>query len=135
MLTRRHIRIKVMQSVYSFNLGQQNKLEQEVLFFKESVDQTFNLYLLLLGLLKALQAHAEDQLEIIEKNKIQNESQSNILKTFSKNRVLIFLKDHEVLAKQLQPIALTFYGRAVTKALILFLLINLNGVCPLHSTH
>ena len=85
MLTRRHIRIKVMQSVYSFNLGQQNKLEQEVLFFKESVDQTFNLYLLLLGLLKALQAHAEDQLEIIEKNKIQNESQSNILKTFSKN--------------------------------------------------
>jgi len=101
MLTRRHIRIKVMQSVYSFNLGQQNKLEQEVLFFKESVDQTFNLYLLLLGLLKALQAHAEDHLKIIEKNKIQNDSQSNILKTFSKNRVLIFLKEHEVLAKQL----------------------------------
>ncbi|MGI9541257.1 MAG: transcription antitermination factor NusB [Flavobacteriaceae bacterium] len=90
-----------MQSVYSFNLGQQNKLEQEVLFFKESVEQTFNLYLLLLGLLKALQAHAEDQLEIIEKNKIQNDSQFNILKTFSKNRVLIFLKEHEVLAKQL----------------------------------
>ena len=71
MLTRRHIRIKVMQSVYSFNIGKQNKLEQEVLFFKESVEQTFNLYLLLLGLLKSLHAYADEQLVITRKNKIQ----------------------------------------------------------------
>jgi len=101
MLTRRHIRIKVMQSVYSFNLGQQNKLEQEVVFFKESVEQTFNLYLLLLGLLKSLHAYAEEQLLIIQKNKIQDETQFLTLQKFTQNRVLVFLKEHEVLAKQL----------------------------------
>ncbi|MDA7698913.1 transcription antitermination factor NusB [Flavobacteriaceae bacterium] len=101
MLTRRHIRIKVMQSVYSFNIGQQNKLEQEVLFFKESVEQTFNLYLLLLGLLKSLHAYADEQLVITRKNKIQSEDQINALQKFTQNRVLLFLKDHEILAKQL----------------------------------
>ena len=101
MLTRRHIRIKVMQSVYSFNLGQQNKLEQEVVFFKESVEQTFNLYLLLLGLLKSLHAYAEEQLLIIQKNKIQDETQFLTLQKFTQNRVLVFLKEHQVLAKQL----------------------------------
>ncbi|MDB4300872.1 transcription antitermination factor NusB [Flavobacteriaceae bacterium] len=101
MLTRRHIRIKVMQSVYSFSLGQNNNLEKEVLFFKESVGQTFNLYLLLLGLFKSLHAYAEEQLETIQKNKIQNESQCKILQNFTQNRVLIFFKEHKVLSKQL----------------------------------
>lgn len=101
MLTRRHIRIKVMQSVYSFSLGQNNNLEKEVLFFKESVGQTFNLYLLLLGLFKSLHAYAEEQLETIQKNKIQNEAQCKILQNFTQNRVLIFFKEHKVLSKQL----------------------------------
>ena len=101
MLTRRHIRIKVMQSVYSFSLGQNNNLEKEVLFFKESVGQTFNLYLLLLGLFKSLHAYAEEQLETIQKNKIQNEAQYKILQNFTQNRVLIFFKEHKVLSKQL----------------------------------
>lgn len=101
MLTRRHIRIKVMQSVYSFSLGQNKNLEKEVLFFKESVGQTFNLYLLLLGLFKSLHAYAEEQLETIQKNKIQNEAQCKILQNFTQNRVLIFFKEHKVLSKQL----------------------------------
>jgi|TARA_B110000259_G_C13979853_1_gene388187 N utilization substance protein B len=90
-----------MQSVYSFSLGQNNNLEKEVLFFKESVGQTFNLYLLLLGLFKSLHAYAEEQLETIQKNKIQNEAQCKILQNFTQNRVLIFFKEHKVLSKQL----------------------------------
>ena len=54
MLTRRHIRIKVMQSVYSFSLTNQKELKDELLFFEQSVNQFYNLYLLLLGLFKAL---------------------------------------------------------------------------------
>jgi N utilization substance protein B len=90
-----------MQSVYSFSLGQNNNLEKEVLFFKESVGQTFNLYLLLLGLFKSLHAYAEEQLETIQKNKIQNEAQCKILQNFTQNRALIFFKQHKVLSKQL----------------------------------
>ena len=68
MLTRRHIRIKVMQSVYSFTVGKQFKIDNEVKFFRESVEYTFNLYILLLGLIKSLHAYAEQQLEIIQKH-------------------------------------------------------------------
>ena len=57
MLTRRHIRIKVMQSVYSYTVSKEKKVEDEIAFFKESVAKTFDLYLLILGLLKAIKQY------------------------------------------------------------------------------
>ena len=101
MLTRRHIRIKVMQSVYSFSIGKQYKIDDEVKFFKESVEHTFNLYLLLIGLIKSLHAYAEQQLETIQKHNIQNEPRFIILQKFAQNKVLIFIKEHESLSKHL----------------------------------
>lgn len=101
MLTRRHIRIKVMQSVYSFSIGKQYKIDDEVKFFKESVEHTFNLYLLLIGLIKSLHAYAEQQLETIQKYNIQNETRFIILQKFAQNKVLIFIKEHESLSKHL----------------------------------
>lgn len=106
MLTRRHIRIKVMQSVYSFTVGKQFKIDNEVKFFKESVEHTFNLYLLLLGLIKSLHAYAEQQLEIIQKHNIQDETNFIILQKFSQNRVLLFIKNHKSLSKHLNNIKL-----------------------------
>tara|TARA_B110000285_G_C15131313_1_gene623782 strand:+ start:2168 stop:3079 length:912 start_codon:yes stop_codon:yes gene_type:complete len=90
-----------MQSVYSFTLGKQHKLEEEVQFFKESVEQTFNLYLLLLGLVKSLQCRALEQLETFRKHNIQNEEQFIVLQKFSKNKVLVFINEHESLEKHL----------------------------------
>ena len=101
MLTRRHIRIKVMQSVYSFSIGKQYKIDDEVKFFKESVEHTFNLYLLLIGLIKSLHAYAEQQLETIQKYNIQDETRFIILQKFAQNKVLIFIKEHESLSKHL----------------------------------
>ena len=101
MLTRRHIRIKVMQSVYSFSIGEQDKIDDEVKFFKESVEHTFNLYLLLIGLIKSLHAYAEQQLETIQKYNIQDETRFIILQKFAQNKVLIFIKEHESLSKHL----------------------------------
>ena len=101
MLTRRHIRIKVMQSVYSFSIGKQYKIDDEVKFFKESVEHTFNLYLLLIGLIKSLHAYAELQLETIQKHNIQNQTRFIILQKFAQNKVLIFIKEHESLSKHL----------------------------------
>ena len=101
MLTRRHIRIKVMQSVYSFSIGKQYKIDDEVKFFKESIEHTFNLYLLLLSLIKSLHAYAEQQLETIQKHNIQNETHFITLQKFAQNKVLIFIKEHESLSKHL----------------------------------
>ena len=43
MLTRRHIRIKVMQSVYAISNGNQNSLSEEVKFIQKSLNGVFDL--------------------------------------------------------------------------------------------
>ena len=41
MLTRRHLRIKVMQSLYSFFQNEESDLNKEIDFFKESFFKDF----------------------------------------------------------------------------------------------
>ncbi len=102
MLTRRHIRIKVMQSVYSFSTAKEEKLEDEVLFFKKSVAQTFDLYLLLLALFNALKHHVSDQLIAYEKHQIKSDKKYLCLKRLAQNSILQFIYDHETLKKHLK---------------------------------
>lgn len=102
MLTRRHIRIKVMQSVYSFNLAKEKKLEDEIVFFKDSVAKTFDLYLLVLGLLKAIKQYIDDQLLAYNKHKIIKDEKYLSLKCLSENRFLNFINDHSTLKKYLK---------------------------------
>lgn len=104
MLTRRHIRIKVMQSVYSFSLGEEKKLDDETIFFKESVAQSFNLYLLLLALLKALKNFTEEQLTAYEKHQINRDENFQKLTHLSKNKVLLFIDQHPQLEQHLKNI-------------------------------
>ena len=102
MLTRRHIRIKVMQSVYSFSTAKEEKLEDEVLFFKKSVAQTFDLYLLLLALFNALKHHVSDQLIAYEKHQIKSDKKYLCLKRLAQNSILQFIYEHETLKKHLK---------------------------------
>ena len=61
MLTRRHVRIKIMQSVYALSNGNQNSLTDEVKFIKNSLTGVFDLYLIKLAFFKALHQHATNQ--------------------------------------------------------------------------
>ena len=54
MLTRRHTRIKVMQSAYAFSLVDQGKIQQQLSFFKKSILDSLDLLILQLSLFKAL---------------------------------------------------------------------------------
>lgn len=101
MLTRRHIRIKVMQSVYSFSQRENGKLEEELNFFDASVSQSFELYTALLGLIKALMDLVQDQLKVHEKiGSVDLKYQH--LKLLSNNRVMLMIQQHAVLEKKLQ---------------------------------
>ena len=102
MLTRRHIRIKVMQSVYSFSLGKQKKLDDEIVFFKESVAQTYNLYLLILALLKAIKQYVDEQIQAYNKHQIVKDEKYDKLLRLSQNRFLKFINEHNILEKQLK---------------------------------
>ncbi|MBC2839920.1 transcription antitermination factor NusB [Robiginitalea sp. SC105] len=54
MLTRRQIRVKVMQCIYAITLSRDGSLEKQEKFLKLSIGQTFTLYILMLGLLREI---------------------------------------------------------------------------------
>ena len=61
MLTRRHIRVKVMQCLYALLHTKSGSLEDQEKFLKHSIGQTYTLYLLLLGFLRELHEMAISQ--------------------------------------------------------------------------
>lgn len=63
MLNRRHIRVKVMQSIYAFKGSESDDLLKDQKFLLFSIDNMYNLYLLLLSLLIEVQNRAEDDLQ------------------------------------------------------------------------
>ena len=55
MLNRRHIRIKVMQSIYALHQKNSNDIEKEEKFLMHSIDSIFDLYLTILSALVEIQ--------------------------------------------------------------------------------
>ncbi|NNJ87828.1 MAG: transcription antitermination factor NusB [Eudoraea sp.] len=60
MLTRRQLRVKVMQCIYAFTQSKDDSLDKQEKFLKVSVDNTYTLYLLMLSLLRELHTMAEN---------------------------------------------------------------------------
>ena len=102
MLTRRHIRIKVMQSVYSFKVGEGKMLDDEIVFFKDSIAKSYDLYFLMFSLLKSIKQYVDDQLVTYNTHKILKDQKYLKLKRLSDNRFLGFINQHKVLNKYLK---------------------------------
>ena len=102
MLTRRHIRIKVMQSVYSFKVGEGKMLDDEIIFFKDSIAKSYDLYFLMFSLLKSIKQYVDDQLVTYNTHKILKDQKYLKLKRLSDNRFLEFINQHKVLNKYLK---------------------------------
>ena len=60
MLNRRHIRIKVMQVIYAFSQGEADDTKKNEKFLLQSMENMYNLYLLILSLLIEVQRKADD---------------------------------------------------------------------------
>ena len=101
MLTRRHIRIKVMQSVYSFKVSDGKMLDDEIVFFKDSIAKSYDLYFLMFSLLKSIKQYADDQLDTYNAHEILKDQKYLKLKRLSDNRFLGFINQHKVLNKYL----------------------------------
>jgi len=103
MLTRRHIRVKVMQGVYALQHSNDSNLKEQELFLQKSMANMFNLYTSLLALLLELKAMAENQLEVNSKKYLKEQSTtfSNPTK-FSENSVLKFLAEDQFLKETLE---------------------------------
>ena len=102
MLTRRHIRIKVIQSVYSFSLDKGRKIDDQILFFNKSILETYNLYILMLSLFKELKIHSKEQLLAYQKNSITKDENYLGINCLAKNKFLDFFDNHPRLESQIK---------------------------------
>ena len=85
MLTRRHIRVKVLQSIYAYKQTENPSIEIQEKFLHHSIGQMQDLYLLMLQLLVAIQDQAEDFLTRSQKKHLATALEKNPSRTFVDN--------------------------------------------------
>ena len=95
MLTRRHIRIKVMQSLFAMKQKESDQLDTEMKFLKNSLDQVRILFVANLDLLIALRKHAENILELNKAKRLATEEDKNPNYKFVNNALLVLLDKNE----------------------------------------
>lgn len=88
MLTRRHIRVKVLQSIYAFNKSENQDLEKQENFLLYTMVQTQELYLLMLQLFIALRDRAEKYLIKSQQKHLATDLDKNPSRIFIENKVI-----------------------------------------------
>ena len=109
MLNRRHIRIKVMQTLYAFDGSESDDFKKDEKFLLQSLDTMYDLFLLQLSLLIEIQKRAEDQQEKIQRKYLATTEEKNPSKKFINNEVLQLLKSNEALKNELEKRKIDFW--------------------------
>lgn len=104
MLSRRHIRVKVMQVLYAFKGTESDDFSKDQKFLIYSIDNMYNLYLLIISLLIAVQERAESHLEKTSKKHLATDEEKNPNRKFISNEVLAMLKNNEQLKSRINEI-------------------------------
>ena len=102
MLTRRHIRIKVLQTIYAFDKAELDDLKKSEKFLVYSMEQMRDLHLVMLGLLIHLQDYGSKQLEKRKKKHLVTQEDLNPNTRFVDNKILNLLKDNTTLTTLLE---------------------------------
>ena len=74
MLTRRHIRVKVMQAIYALHQEENYNLQRGENFLVASMDNTHSLYIVLMGLWAALEKRSQQMEAVYKKKFIRDEN-------------------------------------------------------------
>ncbi len=107
MLNRRHIRMKVMQTIYAMGCKDQTDLQKEGKFTQDSIAQLYNLYLLMLDLLVEVHAFAKTEQEKHAKKILATEADKNPNTKFIDNDLLLKLSKNELFQDELDKRKLT----------------------------
>ena len=102
MLTRRHIRIKVMQTIYALSDAGQINIDEQGKFLVKSIRDIYNLYLTMLSLLIEIRSMAEHQLTISQKKYLATKEEKNPNRKFVNNKVLKMLSDNVLLKDEIK---------------------------------
>lgn len=102
MLNRRHIRIKVMQSLYAFKGNESEDLKVSDAFLNKSLNNMYDLYLSMLSLIIEVHKKAEDHQNKTQKKFLATQAEKNPNLKFIKNEVLTMLSTNEALKAELE---------------------------------
>ncbi|MFI1772186.1 transcription antitermination factor NusB [Thalassobellus citreus] len=94
MLNRRHIRVKVMQTMYAFKGSESDDLSKDQKFLLFSIDNMYNLYLLLISLLLEVQKRAENDLQKKQQKHLATKEDKDPNRKFVNNQLLLLLKNN-----------------------------------------
>ena len=97
MINRRHIRVKVMQSLYAMMHSKNEDLVKEEKFLKFSIQKLFDLYVLNLNLIIAIQEQATKKIELAKKKILATSEDLAPNTRFIENRCILKLKTSESL--------------------------------------
>lgn len=103
MLTRRHIRVKVMQCIYALTQSKDDSLDKQEKFLKVSIENMYTLYLLMLSLFVELHEKAREQVQLSSKKYLADQSDSYPDKEkFLNNKLLLQLSNNGILREELK---------------------------------
>ena len=109
MLTRRHIRAKVMQSVYAMQQSQSQDLDKEVKYLQNSANEMYDLYLLHLSLLTELHAYAIKQSEVAQKKYLATPADTKQHQLIANNKFLTLISQNESLQKAIETAQMNLF--------------------------
>ncbi|KOS06027.1 antitermination protein NusB [Flavobacterium akiainvivens] len=98
MLNRRHIRVKVMQSIYAMHQTSSDSMEKEEKFLFQSIENIRDLYLLMVSALVELRKAEDDFIEKSQKKHLATDAERNPNKKFVNNLVLTLLDESNPLS-------------------------------------
>ncbi len=102
MLNRRHIRIKVMQSIYAMHQSGTDVLEKQEKFLQASIENIEDLYLILLSTLVEIRKKEIQYLEIAKQKHLASTAERNPNLRFVNNPVLVALDQNSSLQTALE---------------------------------
>jgi transcription antitermination protein NusB len=102
MLNRRHIRIKVMQGIYAMHKHESENLDKEEKFLFQSIENMYDLYLLMLSALLEIRLKEEEYLELASKKHLATKEERNPNRKFVENKLLTLLANSESLENAIE---------------------------------
>ena len=120
MLTRRHIRVKVLQSVYAYNQSEHKDLEKQEKFLLYNMGQMQDLYLLTLQLFIALRDQAENYLTISQKKHLATDLEKNPSRIFIDNELISLINSNEQFADLIKKRKLNYWENDSEYVTIIF---------------
>ena len=109
MLTRRHIRVKVLQSIYALRQSNNPDLEKQEKFLFYSIDQMLDLYALSLQLLVEMRKVDRKFLVTSQQKHLATNEEKNFSTTFLDNKVLDLIEQNEDLSSYIKNKKLNYW--------------------------